>query len=62
MRNIIRLSLVKVEKVVKPPQKPVISSIRTISLPGAILLSHPNRKQPPTLAISVPAGHDVQGI
>jgi len=53
--------LVKVEKVVKPPQKPVISNIRTISLPGAILLSHPSRKQPPTLAISVPAGHDVQG-
>jgi len=52
----------KVEKVVKPPQKPVVSIRRTAGLTPPLSLDNeekiPIRKQPSTLTTIVPKGNE----
>jgi hypothetical protein len=58
----VAFSFIKVENVVKPPQKPVVSKRRTAGLTPPLLLGNeeniPIRKQPRTLTTIVPKGND----
>ena len=56
----VEVSLMKVEKVVKPPQKPGVSSRRVAGEAGEAMegmaVNRPMRKQPATFTTEVPTG------
>ena len=55
-RSMNKLSFMNVEKVVKPPQKPVVSNSFICVSPGESLVSKPSTKQPRMLQRNVPYG------